>query len=100
MIKDSFIANGPLIKPTGVKNIYNFITTLNSKRFSILNVWADGSWCITEKNNVIKINPNESPIISLNISYCKDLDRENLEYLADDINSQLTLIQKNLISNS
>jgi len=95
MIKDSFVVNGPgVIKPTGVKDLSSFLSTLNTKKFSTLNIWTDGSWSVTHKNNVIKFT--ESPIISLNISYCKELDRENLNYLANDINSQLTQIQKNL----
>lgn len=97
MINDSFIANGPIIKPTGVKNLSNFVSTLNTKKFSTLNVWADGSWSVTQKNNIIK-NSSESPIISLNISYCKDLDKENLNFLANDINTAVTQIQKNLIN--
>ena len=97
MIKDSFIANGTFVKPSGVKNLSNFLSTLNSKKFSTLNVWTDGSWSVTHKNNIIKFS--ESPIISLNISYCKDLDRDNLNSLAEDINRQLTQIQKSLLSN-
>jgi len=95
MIKDSFIANSTSpIKPTGVKNLSNFLSTLNSKKFSTLNIWADGSWSVTQKNNVIKFQ--NSPIISLNIGYCQDLDRDNLSTLGVEINNQLIQIQKNL----
>ena len=97
MLKDSFVANGPgIIRPTGVKDLTSFLSTLNSKKFSTLNVWTDGSWSVTHKNNIIKFP--ESPVISLNISYCKELNKENLHYLANDINFQLTQIQKSLIS--
>lgn len=97
MEKDSFIANGTVIKPTGVKNLSSFLSTLNSKKFSTLNVWTDGSWAVTHKDNVIKVNQH-SPVISLNIGYCKDLTRENLTNLGEEINNQLMQIQKTFSS--
>ncbi len=95
MEKDSFIANGLNIKPTGVKNLSFFLSTLNSKKFSTLNVWTDGTWSVTHKNNIIQFK--ESPVISLNIDYCKELDKDNLNSLAKDINSQLIQIQSSLL---
>ena len=94
MEKDSFIANGLNIKPTGVKNLSNFLSTLNSKKFSTLNVWTDGSWSVTHKNNIIQFK--DSPVISLNIAYCRDLDRDNMNSLAEEINTQLKQIQTRL----
>ena len=96
MLKDSFIANGSFVKPSGVKNLSSFLSTLNSKNFSTLNIWTDGSWSVTNKENIIKFQ--KSPIISLNIGYCKDLDRENLQSLGKDINNQLIQIQKSMES--
>lgn len=94
MEKDSFIVNGQYIKPTGVKNLSNFLSTLNSKKFSTLNVWTDGSWSVTHKNNIIEFK--DSPVISLNIAYCRDLNRDNMNSLAEEINSQLKQIQTRL----
>lgn len=98
MVKDSFIANETnQIKPTGVKNLSSFLSTLNSKKFSTLNIWTDGSWtAVTQPHNIIKFQ--KSPIISLNIGYCKDLDKDNLVTLGEDINNQLIQIQKNFES--
>lgn len=96
MDKDSFIANGTIIKPTGVKNLSSFLSTLNSKKFSTLNVWTDGSWAVTHKNNIIVVN-QKSPVISLNIGYCKDLTKENLQNLGAEINNQLKEIQKTFV---
>ena len=96
MEKDSFIANGSNIRPNGVKNLSSFLSTLNSKKFSTLNVWTDGSWAVTHKNNVIIVN-TESPVISLNIGYCKDLTKENLTTLGQDINNQLKQIQQSFL---
>ena len=95
MEKDSFIANGQYIKPTGVKNLSNFLSTLNSKKFSTLCVWTDGSWSVTHKNNIIQFK--DSPVISLNIDYCQDLDKDNLYTLGEEINTQLKQIQTRLI---
>ena len=95
MEKDSFIANATFIKPTGVKNLSSFLATLNSKKFSRLNVWTDGSWAVTHRDNVIVAN-TESPVISLNIGYCKDLTKDNLHSLGEEINNQLKQIQQAL----
>ena len=95
MEKDSFIVNRQYLKPTGVKNLSSFLSTLNSKKFSTLNVWTDGTWSVTHKNNIIQFK--ESPVISLNIDYCKELDKDNMNTLAEDINSQLKQIQAKLL---
>jgi hypothetical protein len=93
-LKDSFIANGRNTRGVGVKNLSTFLSTLNSKKFSVINVWMDGSWSVTNRDNIIKFA--DDPIFSLNIDYCQTLTKPNLNSLADTINSDLKLLQKKI----